>query len=414
VEAVLTIFIILLIPALFCISLLDIALRSVHYYKISSIHRHGNQQARKLFSLLSSPERSISVLLFLRCTLSGALFLSLSALLMAAEMKMLYVLLLEPFLVLTVLIVCEYVPRMLAIQNPERIAFTLLKPFEFVLALNRYFPLPQACERLASAILRPFGFNGEKIFSQYSVNEIKMFLSLRRGNQDTELRRRALDQKFLELTDRRVREVMVARPLIKGIEINSPLSAVLKAISETGYSRLPVFRGSPDNILGVLRAKDVVGINEGFSLEHYLHKPFFIPESATVQTAFQNMRRNKIDLAIVVDEYGGVDGIVSVEDLIEELIGDVQEAEQEADAARKVNDGTWMVEGNMPIKDLNENLNLDLPEDSSYTTVAGFLLTVLDKIPAEKEEIRYGNLLFSVEEMMGNTIAKVFVKVPNA
>ncbi len=126
------------------------------------------------------------------------------------------------------------------------------------------------------------------------------------------------------------------------------------------------------------------------------------------------MRRNKVDLAIVVDEYGGVDGIVSIEDLIEELIGDVRgEARQEAEVAHKLNDGTWIVEGNMPIKDLNENLNLDLPEDSSYTTVAGFLLTVLDKIPAEKEEIRYGNLLFSVEEMTGNTIAKVFVKLPN-
>jgi putative hemolysin len=414
VEAVLAIFIIVFVPTLFCVSLLDIALRSVHYYKISSIHRQGNQQAQKLFTLLSSPERSISVLLFLRCTLSGALYLTLSALLMSLGIRILYFFLLAPFLILTVLVVCEYVPRMLAVQNPERIAFTLLKPFEYVLALNRYFPLPQACERFASAILRLLGFNGEKIFSQYSVNEIKMFLSLRRGNQDADVRRRALDQKFLQLTDRRVREVMVARPLVKGIEINSTLSGVLKAISDTGYSRLPVFRGSPDNILGILRAKDVLGVNEGFSLEHYLHKPFFIPESATVQTAFQNMRRNKVDLAIVVDEYGGVDGIVSIEDLIEELIGDVRgEARQEAEVAHKLNDGTWIVEGNMPIKDLNENLNLDLPEDSSYTTVAGFLLTVLDKIPAEKEEIRYGNLLFSVEEMTGNTIAKVFVKLPN-
>ena len=404
---------VLLLPVLFCLSLIDISLRSLNYYKISSIHRHGNEKAEKLFSLLSSPERAISVLLFSRYTLTAFLFLSAGAYLYKIPLNPAYKLALAPVLALLTLIVLEYVPRMLAVQNPERIAFTLLKPFEWVLKVNLYLPVPQACERLASRMLRLYGFNVEKIFSQYSVNEIKMFLSLRRGRSEQELQKQTIDYKFLEFSGRRVREVMVPRPFVKAVDINTPLPSLLKMIQEHGYSRMPVYRGNFDNVLGLLYVKDVIGAGESFSLEEHLRKPFFLPESATVQNAFQNMQRNRAHMALVVDEYGGVDGIVTLEDLIEELIGEIHdEYDEDVEMLHKVTENNWLLEGNLPIKELNQNLNLDLPEDPSYTTVAGFLLSVLDRIPAEKEEIHYGNLLFCIERMTAHKISKVTLRLP--
>jgi magnesium and cobalt exporter, CNNM family len=412
-EAILAISIALLFIVLFGLSLLDIALRSVNYFKISIRHHRGDPDAQKLFSLLSSPERAISVLLFLRYAFTATLFLLAGIyfyrLEIAWPIKTGVVLL----FILMMLSILEYIPRMVAVQNPEKAAFLLLRPFEFALKLNQLLPLPQAFEKFASAVLRLYGFSGEKIFSQYSVNEIKMFLSLNRGNADPELGKQAIDYKLMNFSERRVREVMVPRPFVRALEMNSPLRNVLKAIQENGYSRMPVYRGSLDNILGILHVKDIIGMSEPFSLEQHLKPPFFVPEAATVQASFRNMQRNHIHLAIIVDEYGGVEGIVTLEDLIEELIGEIQdEHDEDAPMLHRVSEESWLLEGNLTIKELNQKLNLDVPEKSTYTTVAGFLISVLDRIPNEREEIRYGQLIFSVEKMLGHKIAKASLKLP--
>lgn len=412
-EAILAIFTAFLFVILFCLSLLDIALRSVNYFKVSARHHRGDPDAKKLFSVLSSPEQAISLLLFLRYTLTAAVFILSGAYFLQLEWAWPLKTGLIILFILVMLTFLEYVPRMLAVQNPEKAAFLLLRPFEFALKLNHRVPLPKVFEKLASAILRLYGLNAEKIFSQYSVNEIKMFLSLGRGKTDAEVRKQTIETTFMDFSGRRIREMMVPRPFVRALEINSPLRNVLKAIQENGYSRMPVYRGSLDNILGILHVKDLIGLAEPFSLAQHLKAPFFIPESATVQAAFQNMQRNHVHLTVIVDEYGGVEGIVTFEDLIEELIGEIQdEHDEDAPMLHKVSEQTWLLEGNLAIKDLNQTLNLDLPEKSTYTTVAGFLISILDRIPNEKEEIRYGDLIFSVEKMLGHKIAKASLKLP--
>jgi magnesium and cobalt exporter, CNNM family len=412
-QAVLVSVIFLLLPLIFCLALFDIALRSVNYLKISSIHRHGNEKAKRLFSLLSSPERAISLLLFLRYVLTGALFLLCGLFLYGQPLPLVYKVLLIPGVLFVALILTEYIPRMLAVQNPERIAFALVGPFQGLLALNRILPFPQVCERIASAVLRLFGLNGEKIFSGYSVNEIKMFLSLGRNKMDSGLRKQTIDTKFLDFSGRRVREVMVPRPFVKSIEINSPLRNVIRAIQDNQYSRMPVYRNTFDNILGILHARDIIGATEPFALDQHLKKPFFVPETATVRAAFEHMQRNHTHLAIVVDEYGGVDGIVTLEDLIEELIGEIHdEYDEEIQMLHRINETSWVLDGNLSIKELNRNLNLELPEDPSYTSIAGFLLSILDRIPAENDLVRYGDLQFSIDKMTGHKISRIHLKLP--
>ncbi len=410
-EAILVSVCAILFVFLFGITLLDIALRSIQYGKILSIHRKGNANAFRLLRILAAPEASISILLFLKYSLTALFFISLGAVLSLTNLSIASKCLLAPVLVILFVIFLEYVPRMLAVHNPERAAFALVRPFELLLKLNRLIPLPQASERLASRFLRLYGFNGQRIFSEYSVNEMKMFLNTQRNKAEPDLKRQNL--MVIDFAGRRVREVMVARPLVKAMEINTPLQIMLMFIQEHGYSRIPIFRGNLDNILGLLYVKDLLGANEPFTLEQYLRRPFFIPESATVQAAFQNMRRNRVHLAIVVDEYGGVDGIVTLEDLIEELIGEIKdEYDKDVEMVQKVTDGIWILEGNLTIKELNQNLDLDLPEDSSYTTVAGFLISMMDKIPSERDQVHFGDLHFAVEKMAGNKISKVSLRMP--
>jgi putative hemolysin len=412
VEAILVSVCAIVFVLLFGITLLDIALRSIQYGKIRSLHRKGNSTAFRLLSILSAPEGSISTLLFLKYSFTALLFISLGALLALTNLSTASKCLLAPVIIILMVIFLEYVPRMLAVHNPERAAFALVRPFELLLKLNRLIPLPQASERLASRFLRLYGFNGQRIFSEYSVNEMKMFLNSS-SNNDPEPDLKHQNLMVIDFAGRRVREVMVARPLVKAMEINTPLRIMLMFIQEHGYSRIPIFRGNLDNILGVLYVKDLLGATEPFTLEHYLRRPFFIPESATVQAAFQNMRRNRAHLAIVVDEYGGVDGIVTLEDLIEELIGEIKdEYDKDVEMVQKVTDGIWILEGNLTIKELNQNLDLDLPEDSSYTTVAGFLISMMDKIPSERDQVHFGDLHFAVEKMAGNKISKVSLRMP--
>ena len=401
-------------PIILSVSLLDLSLRSLNYYKINAIHRQGNENAKKLFTLLSTPERAISVLLFLKYSFNALFYITLGAWLVSLKLILLYKCIIAPFVLLVAMMMLEYVPRMLAVHNPERTAFTLLKPFEILLRLNAYLPLPQVFERMASGILRLYGFNGKKLFSEYSVNEIKMFLSMRPEKADAQLPKQTFDSKFVDFSGRRVREVMVPRPFVKAVEINTPLKVLVRTIQETSYSRIPVYRSNLDNILGVIYAKDILGV-DSFTLEEHLRRPFFVPETATVHDAFQNMRRNRSHLAIVVDEYGGVDGIVTLEDLIEELLGEIHdEYDKDIELLQKVTENNWILEGNLPVKELNHNLGVDVPENPSYTTVAGFLISILDKIPAEKQEISYGNLRFRVERMHGNKISKVSIKLPQS
>jgi putative hemolysin len=412
-EVVLPVTLALLSPVIVALSLLDLSLRSLNYYKIKAVYGRGDGKAKKLFSLLSSPEKAISVLLFSRYFCNALFYLAFGAWIYSWDLDLFFKLFLFPLILLIAILLLEYVPRMLAVHDPERTAFLLLKPFELLIRFNSLLPFPQTIERMASGILRLYGFNGQKIFSEYSVNEIKMFLSLRPEKGDGQLPKQTFDSKFFDFSGRRVREVMVPRPFVKAVEINTPSNALLGMIQENGYSRMPVYRTNLDNILGIVYARDIIGVKTEFSLETYLRRPFFVPETATVHDVFQNMRRSHTHLAIVVDEYGGVDGIVTLEDLIEELLGEIHdEYDVEEEMFQKVTENNWLLEGTLPVKELNQSLGVGLPEDPSYTTVAGFVLSILDRIPVEKQEITYGSLRFRIEKMQANKISQISIKLP--
>jgi putative hemolysin len=218
-------------------------------------------------------------------------------------------------------------------------------------------------------------------------------------------------RKVLELSERRVSEIMVPRTEIVAVEDNASLEDIVSLIRERRFSRMPVYRETLDTIEGLVYSKDIIahwGTRVPFQLSRVLRKPFFLPDAAKVEQALEQMQNHRIHMALVVDEHGGVEGLVTLEDLLEEIVGDIgDEPEEETLQVKRLADGQYLLDGAISVKDLNEQLPLQLPELPEYNTLAGFILTRLGRIPAKGEEIAAGGMILTVERVAKRRVVKV-------
>lgn len=220
----------------------------------------------------------------------------------------------------------------------------------------------------------------------------------------------------LDIGSRPVREIMIPRPQVKAIEITSSIQQILDIILSAGFSRFPVFRGRLDNIEGVIHAKDIIPYlmdKKELNINEVLRKPFFVPESASLEKILLQMQETANHLVFVVDEFGTVEGIVTLEDIIEEVVGEIQDEydTKEEEWIRHIENNIYIVKGKTSIKDVNEKLPLELPEKREYTTLAGFFLHEFGKIPQEGESLNYRTHQFVVEKMSKNHINLLRIKL---
>ena len=212
------------------------------------------------------------------------------------------------------------------------------------------------------------------------------------------------------LADRTVREVMV--PRIDSIFLNVDMDpADLAArVSETGHSRFPVYRDTIDNVVGMLYAKDLLQYltnGESISTEKIIRKPYFVPESKRLDSLMREMKRRRVHIAVAVDEYGGVSGIVCLEDIIEEIVGDIQdEFDNEREDILEIGDNVYLCDARVNISDLQELLSTALP-DEDYDTLGGFVFDLFGKIPVKFEKVQYENLDFVIQDMEGHKIKTI-------
>ena len=209
---------------------------------------------------------------------------------------------------------------------------------------------------------------------------------------------------ILDIGSRPIKEILVPRPQVKAIEVESTLDQVLEAIRSAGFSRYPVYRGRLDNVEGLLHAKDIIPFMtdpQGFSIRSALRKPFFVPESASMEKVMLQMQENAVHMAFVVDEFGNMEGIVTLEDIIEEIVGDIRDEydDQSEEWYTRPAEGVFVIKGSSAIKKINEKLSLRLPEKNDYTTLAGFFLYEFGRIPREKDSFEFENHRFIVEKM---------------
>jgi putative hemolysin len=199
---------------------------------------------------------------------------------------------------------------------------------------------------------------------------------------------------------------------MKAIDVGSTYEQILDAILSTGYSRIPVYRGRLDNIEGLVHTKDIIAYlidKKEFDIQKLLRQPFFVPESASIEKVLVQMQANAVHLAFVVDEFGAMEGIVTLEDIIEEIVGEIRDEydEKVEDWLHQEGKNICVVKGNVSIKELNQRLSLDLPQTSDFTTLAGFLFSKFGRIPREHDALQHNGNQFTVEKMNKRHISLV-------
>ncbi len=222
-----------------------------------------------------------------------------------------------------------------------------------------------------------------------------------------------LIKSILQFTDTTAREIMVPRPDIVGLDISVPTNVLIRRVIEEGYSRLPVYKGSLDNIIGIVYSKDLLSLLEYrdlIILQDIIRPPYFAHQSKKISQLLRELQQKKVHLAIVIDESGGTEGIITVEDIIEEIVGEIHD---EYDEVRKpeqpLTDGSTIVDANITIHDFNEQFVANIPETPDYDTLAGFLQKFTGKLPELNEEIRHSDFVFKIVQKTVRRIRQVRV-----
>jgi CBS domain containing-hemolysin-like protein len=314
----------------------------------------------------------------------------------------------------------ELAPKSAALQRPEAISRWVAGPlnaFNFVVA-----PAIYVLNGAAQVIVRATGGSITTADRVHSPDEIEILLRQSRAEGVVEQDEEAMIHGVFELTRTIAREVMTPRPDIVAFPEETPLADVLSKAAETGFSRFPVYRDSIDEVVGVVLVKDLLqwvqrpGADAGFRLNRVMRPPFFVPDSKPVDDLLAEFRRQKVHLAIVVDEFGGTDGVVTLEDLVEEIVGDIFDEHDVAQLEIEVlGGGRVRVDGGTALEDLLGQFAVgEVENEDEYDTVAGYVIGQLGRIPSPGEKVAFGNARLEVIETQDQRVTRLELRLPGA
>ncbi|MBI2264730.1 MAG: HlyC/CorC family transporter [Armatimonadetes bacterium] len=317
------------------------------------------------------------------------------------------------YILLTALhvILGEQAPKIMALDRAERVAFWVVPPTQLFMRLTH--PFVKFTAWATRFVLRPFGFRpGAREAGAHSPEELKMLVTASQEAGIIEKQEEELVHKILEFGDSLARDIMTPRTEITGVEKGSPVSEFLEKVTESGYSRFPVFEENLDHIIGFLDLRKVLGSlvagTVAADIADLMVPPFFVPESKKVGDLLREFQRTKYAMCIVLDEYGGTAGLVTLTDILEEIVGATEEAESLESAYQQLDERTLIVPATLKISDLNERAHLEIPE-GEYQTLGGLISGLLDRIPNEGDYVLFHNYRFSVLDKKGYKISKVMV-----
>ena len=414
----------------------EVALLSSRKSLVRRLAEKGNSGAQAAMSLLADPERMLSVVQV------GVTLASLG-LGWAGEdtFYRVLVVILQPwetpvtraalhgasfalaFLVITFLhvVIGEVVPKNLAIEKAERLAVLVAPPLLFFHRLSA--PFVYVIEKSAAAVSRGIGLSEAPHAGGHSVEEIKFILSSSRKEGHLEPFEEQSIKRLLELQEHSAREIMVPRHQIVSVSVNATLDYVLRIMDEHQYSRLPVYEGRPENIVGVVHFKDLFrewmerrAAHESrkpvppFRLRNLMRKPLVAPESKPLESLVDEFRKSHAHMAIVVDEFGTITGLVTLEDVLEQVFGEIEDEHDLRRPPPPAEARLVELDGTVNIRDLETQYGIELPGDAGFETLAGFLLFKLGYIPQAGEHVDYGGRRYTIAEMDNNRIARVVLE----
>ncbi len=392
----------------------ETALIAANRYRISSLARRGDKRAQRVRDLVADRERLLSTILVGNnfANIAASALATTVAISLVGERGPIYATL---GMTVVVLIFAEIAPKTLSARYPVQVSFVVSGPIGLMVKVLR--PLAGATVWIANGILRVAGKSGGESPAM-SEEELKGMISL--GDEEVSIARekRRMLRGVFRLEDVAIEDVMVPRTKVVALDVDARPHEIVDIIRNSGFTRFPVCRGTLDEVIGVLNSKDVFKYSERIEelrIEKLTRRPLFVPESAPLQVVLQAFQQQQQHLAIVIDEYGGVEGIVSLEDVLEEIVGEIDD---EFDVPRvphvaELADGSLRVAGACPLAFLNRRYDLELRAEES-TTLAGLVLEVTGRIPAVGEHVAYEGIDMIIERALPHRVDQVKIVPPAA
>lgn len=308
------------------------------------------------------------------------------------------------------LIFGELIPKSIALTNPERIGMRTAPLIHFFSKLA--FIFVQILTNSTNILLKPFG---KKTHAGRTITEEEIRMLIQEGGEQGvfEPTEQALIHSVFEFTDMSVKEVMVPTTQMVTIHVNLPVEEIKTIITEEQFSRYPVIGKDLNDVRGILYVKDFLNAMTKGSVDirKLIKPPFFIPETMKISNLLREMQRKRVHMALVIDEYGGVSGLVTLEDLIEEIVGEIRDEYDTESPVIHLGGGVLLVDASISIRDLKEDHNIEIPESADYETLSGFLLTTLQKIPKVGDVVETEGKRITISEMVGQRISKVKMEI---
>lgn len=405
----------------------EIALISLNDKLIKKQAEEGDKKAQQIHKFLSEPGRFLATIQ-IGITLAGFLASAIAAesfvgeivtLLMNAGLPVSEVVLKNIVLILITLILSyftlvfgELVPKRIAMQKSDVISKVAVGPLSFLSYISS--PFVKFLTGSTNFFIKLFGGNPSQADDErVTEEEIRMMIEVgeERGTiQDTE--KEMIDNIF-DFDNKQVSEIMTHRTEVVAIPVDSDLQTILEIMDKDKYTRVPVYKDNIDNIVGVLHVKDLIHCmkkkEEEFDIGKIIRSPYFVPDSKRTDKLFQEMQKNKVNLAVVIDEYGGTAGIVTMEDLVEEIVGNIFDEYDVEEKDVEILDGnTFVLDGTLSLDRVEEILDQELPVED-YDTLSGFVVGLLGRIPEKDENpvVEYEDVVFKVIGMEGKRITKI-------
>lgn len=392
----------------------ETAFFSLNKSGIEKLRKSKHVMSRQVAVLLKEPKKLL-ISIIIGNTLVNVATASLAAIVSSrwsrdAGFNELIVLIVNVVVVtLFILFFSEILPKVTSSKHPQKMAVRFVYPATFFYYL--FYPAVVMFDLLSHSLTTSLGLEKDK----YNLSEDELRTLVDVGEEKGALQKdeKEMIHSIFEMSETMAREIMVPRIDMICVEQNTSLTNVLKVVKECSHSRIPVFSETVDNIVGILYVKDLLPLikrrtNAEFNLVKLTHPPYYVPEQKKINELLREFQNEKIHMAVVVDEYGGTSGLVTLEDIIEEIVGEIQdEYDQEQPLFEKLNEETYIVNGSMSLEEINEQLGLQLPTEEGVETLAGFLLGQLGSVPKAREKVSWNGYDFIVEKVFRRRIQQV-------
>jgi len=404
----------------------EIALISLNDNKIKHMADEGNKRAKLLVKVLSEPSRFLATIQ-IGVTLSGFLASAFAAESFAdrlvdlvkmtqipvsgSVLKTVSVIVITVILSYFTLVLGELVPKRLAMKKAEQISFSVASPLHFLSVAT--FPFVKLLTVSTNSIVRIFGVDPNGDERHITEEEIRMMVDVGEEKGAIDESEKEMINNIFEFDNKVVSDIMTHRTDIVGVPITASLKEIIALIKREKFTRYPVYEDNIDNITGILNIKDLIQLledeNQDFDLKKIMRQPYFVPASKKTDELFKELQSRKTHMAVAIDEYGGTAGIITIEDLVEEIVGNIFDEYDEVEKEfEKLDENTFIINGLANLERVKDLLEVDLPTED-YDTLGGFLTGQLGRIPQEDEKpvVEFNGVVFKVEEISEKRITKV-------